>query len=154
VRYFHCPQVPLVVECPIPQVPVYVVGQYKSSLQRDKTNIVRGHRAAISNPSMFVLALPSKVHCKFWRRTDVSDEAKKHLEQVIKELGDENYGQSVNENKDEKNVARCYKALHSLCTFCQISTQTPADCKVETERSATRESRRKLSNILKKSWKR
>lgn len=55
--------------------------------------------------------------------------------------------------KARKSWLAAIRHMHSLSTFCQISTQTPADCKVEAERLATRESRRKLSNMLKKSWK-
>jgi len=65
----------------------------------DKTNIVRGHKAAISNPN-------------------VSEEAKKQSEKVINDLQDAHYGQDVHgqeadKDKDPGNVARGYKATIS-----------------------------------------
>lgn len=60
----------------------------------DKTNIVRGHKAAISNPN-------------------VSEEAKKQSEKVINDLQDAHYGQEADKDKDPGNVARGYKATIS-----------------------------------------
>ncbi|KAH7310163.1 conidiation protein 6 [Rhexocercosporidium sp. MPI-PUGE-AT-0058] len=60
----------------------------------DKSNIVRGHKAAISNPN-------------------VSDEAKSNSQNVIDELGNAHYGQENAKSKDEGNVLRGYKATIS-----------------------------------------
>lgn len=75
----------------------------------DKSNIIRGHKAAISNPSMRA-HLPIALRFNQNNYLDVSDEAKSNSQNVIDELGDAHYGQENEKHKDEGNVLRGYKA--------------------------------------------